>query len=336
MGQGILEILVDEAAAGGAAADADAALLEKKYRGVLLGIGAGNALGIPAEGQSRHAIRRHWRDRLTEVDPAERDRPWDDDLAQSALLAEALLRAEELKPDLLAHEFVEWKQRNGRGIGVLMSDVLAEVESGNPALDAARLVWERSGWSTAGNGAVMRCAPVALRWRASGTRLVQTAATSAAVTHYDLRCQWSTVVVYVVLAMVLSEVTPDLEQIAKGMEEVGGKDVQAAVLQQVVEAVRSVEGASLDDLELDDPMDMGYTLKAMRVALWSSHQGDDFEATVTDVVNAGGDTDTNGAVAGALVGARTGIDGIPHHWLENIPRTDELVALADRLLEASQ
>ena len=73
MGQRILEALVDEAAAG-----ADEALLEKKYQGVLLGIGAGNALGIPAEGQSRHAIRRHWRDRLTEVDPAERDRRSDE------------------------------------------------------------------------------------------------------------------------------------------------------------------------------------------------------------------------------------------------------------------
>ena len=138
------------------------------------------------------------------------------------------------------------------------------------------------------------------------------------------------------LAIVLSGQVPDLEQLAKGVEEVGSKEVQAAVLQQVVEAVRSVEGASLDDLDLDDPMDMGYTLKAMSVALWASQQSGDFETTVTEVVNAGGDADTNGAVAGAIAGARTGSDGIPERWLENVPRTDELSALADRLLEASQ
>ena len=331
MARTTLERLVDEAATG-----ADGGDLQKRYRGVMLGVAAGNALGIPAEGQSRHAIQRHWHEGLTEVDPAEREQPWDDDLAQTVIVAEALLRSDELNPEWLAQKLAEWGRENGRGIGALTRDVLAEVETGKPALHAARAVWERSGWSTAGNGAVMRCAPVALRWRGLGTQLVRSAATSAAVTHYDLRCQWSTVIVDVVLAIVLSGQRPNLEQLAKGVEEVGSKEVQAAVLQQVVEAVRSVEGASLDHLDLDDPMDMGYTLKAMSVALWASQQTGDFETTVTEVVNAGGDADTNGAVAGAIAGARSGIDGIPERWAANVPRTDELLALADRLLEASQ
>ncbi|CAN5676345.1 ADP-ribosylglycohydrolase family protein [soil metagenome] len=327
-----LEALVDEAAA----TSVDDAVLKDRYRGVLLGVAVGNALGIPAEGESQHAIRRHWPQRLTEIDHEELDRPWDDDLAQTVLLAEALLRTEDLNLDFLAQELVRWKQENGRGMGLLTRDVIAELESGEPALEAARIVWDRSGWSTAGNGAVMRCAPVALRWRRSGTHLVRSARTSAAVTHHDARCEWSTVAADVALASLLSGASPDLARLASALEQLAGGDTETVAIEQVAEAVRSVEGSSLDGLELDDPMDMGYTLKAMSVALWCSFQAADLEAVVVDVVNGGGDTDTNGAVAGAVMGARVGAEGIPQRWLGNIPRADELTAIADRLFEASQ
>ena len=51
---------------------------------------------------------------------------------------------------------------------------------------------------------------------------------------------------------------------------------------------------------------MGYTLKAMQVALWCAREANDFEEALITVVSAGGDTDTNGAVAGAVLGARFG------------------------------
>jgi ADP-ribosylglycohydrolase len=90
-----LERLVDDAAPS----PVNGEVLRDRYRGVMLGVAVGNALGTPAEGESQHAIRRHWPQRLTEIDTAERDRPWDDDLAQTALLAEALLRTDDLNPD---------------------------------------------------------------------------------------------------------------------------------------------------------------------------------------------------------------------------------------------
>jgi ADP-ribosyl-[dinitrogen reductase] hydrolase len=327
-----LERLVDDAAGS----PVNGEVLRDRYRGVMLGVAVGNALGTPAEGESQHAIRRHWPQRLTEIDTAERDRPWDDDLAQTALLAEALLRTDDLNPDYFGQQLVRWSRENGRGIGLLTREVVTQIESGTPALDAARAVWERSGWSTAGNGAVMRCSPVALRCRTSGSYLVRTARTSARMTHYDGRCEWSTVSVSVALAQVLAGRTPDVVQMADALEEVEAREAESAAMEQVLEAVRPVGDLSLADLQLDDPMDMGYTLKAMRVALWCSLRDESFESVVTDIVNAGGDTDTNGAVAGAVMGARHGAADIPTRWVERVPEVDRLTGLADGLLEASQ
>ena len=63
---------------------------------------------------------------------------------------------------------------------------------GADASEAARLVWEESGRSSAGNGSVMRCGPVALRWLHDDIALVRNSVMSAVVTHWDRRCVWST------------------------------------------------------------------------------------------------------------------------------------------------
>jgi ADP-ribosyl-[dinitrogen reductase] hydrolase len=54
---------------------------------------------------------------------------------------------------------------------------------------------------------------------------------------------------------------------------------------------------------------------------------------VVGVVNEGGDTDTNGALAGAVMGARYGASSIPPRWLANVADTKGLMELADRLFE---
>ena len=81
---------------------------------------------------------------------------------------------------------------------------------------------------------------------------------------------------------------------------------------------------------------MGYTLKAMQVALWCANHASDFEEAMVAVVSAGGDTDTNGAIAGAVLGARFGLEAIPDRWRERPAEIrqgrEPLETLADRLM----
>jgi ADP-ribosyl-[dinitrogen reductase] hydrolase len=308
------------------------ALLDR-FRGAMLGLAVGNALGLPVEGESAHAIRRHFPGGITEVGTEEHDRPWDDDLAQAAILAEVLLQSEELDPEAFAARLVVWARENGRGIGGLTRSAIDELAKGRTSHEAARVAWERNAMSNAGNGAVMRCLPVALRHIRSGANLIRTARTSALVTHYDARCEWSTVVAAVALATCLSAEPVAVGDLAIAIEAIRGEGWPADSMEQVAEAIRSVERATLDALKLDDPVDMGYTLKAMQVALWCTAQAGGFEQIVIGVVNEGGDTDTNGALAGAVMGARYGASSIPPRWLDNVADTQGLTELADRLFE---
>ncbi len=302
--------------------------LRDRYRGVLLGVAAGNGLGIPVEGWPRELIRRHYPGGLREIDEGERRRPWDDDLAQTALLAEALLEGETLDPRWLGERLLHWLRANGRGVGNLTMAVLESVQAGVPEKAAARMAWEERGRNAAGNGAIMRASPVALRWRRFPGRLVDDARESALVTHHDERCVWSAVALNAVLARLLHGGPVDLGTLSLLLESAGAP-------REVGEAMRVVQGRALADLALDHPQAMGYTLKALQAGLWCMAQPEDFEGVLVEVVNAGGDTDTNGAVAGAVMGCRVGAAAIPARWLASIADVDRLEWLADELLERS-
>jgi len=262
------------------------------------------------------------------VNELERARPWDDDVAQTIILAEGLRSSGLLDIATLERELVRWQHENGRGIGSLTAEVIRAMRNASSPGEAAQQVWERGGRRAAGNGAVMRCAPVGLRWRRSPSDLIAQTRRSTVVTHYDPRCEWSAVALNAALARALADTPTDLAALAAALDA-------AEAPAEVGAAVRAVPGCTLDDLALDGPS-MGYTLKAMQVGLWCLEQPPDFEDVLVAVIHAGGDTDTNGAVAGAIMGSRLGVGGIPHRWLANVRDTDRIVELADALFEAAE
>lgn len=60
---------------------------------------------------------------------------------------------------------------------------------------------------------------------------------------------------------------------------------------------------------------------------------DDFEGAVLEAINAGGDTDTNASIVGALVGARVGESGIPPALRASVSDAERAAALADRFFD---
>jgi ADP-ribosyl-[dinitrogen reductase] hydrolase len=294
-----------------------------RHRGTLLGLAVGNALGLEVEGQSPEEIHARFPQGIRGIPSHERTRPWDDDLAQAVVLAEALLDHETLDVDDLGRRFLGWARENGRGMGLLTGTVLSLLDAGTPASRAAQLAWEASGRTSAGNGAVMRCAPVALRWWRDRDRLITETLTSAGVTHADPRCGWSAVAVNLAVRQFLLERDMSINAL---IEDLNGAPAD------VIQAVRASEGSNLEDLELYS-WDMGYTVKAMRVGLWAALTEQGFEEALIAVVSAGGDTDTNAAVAGAVLGCRYGERSLSRRWVDRIRDADRLADLADRLEE---
>lgn len=76
----------------------------------------------------------------------------------------------------------------------------------------------------------------------------------------------------------------------------------------------------------------GYVILSLRVALWAAAEATDFADGIIRAISVGGDTDTYAAIAGGILGARFGIEGIPSSWVEQVQGREAMIELADRLL----
>ena len=184
---------------------------EDRVRGTILGLAVGNLLGLPVEGWSAARIDASHSRGVTEINPLERSRPMDDDLAQAVDLAESLLAGGDFVTDF-SGRLVRWRRENGRGIGFTTSAVIDLLEEGHPPPEAARIIYENRD-RIAPNGGVMRCAPVALARHADPERLVSDSAATCAVTHYAPSCQWSCIIIN---AAILCYLRPSTLQLKTG------------------------------------------------------------------------------------------------------------------------
>ncbi len=280
-----------------------------RARGVLLGLAVGNLLGLPIEGASRESVRGAFPDGVTEIDPRERDRPMDDDLAQAVDLAEAL--AHDADPMAgLADRLVRWRSENGRGIGIMTSTVIDYLEVGFGVPGAAKAFWqERGSPETQPNGALMRCAPVALKFAYDPERLIAETTASCAVTHFAPGAQWSCIVVNAAIAMLLRGQSPNREDLISAASQDGAPAELIAWTLAIPKAI---------DQRIAEERVSGHTYLCMQAALWCLDTQDNLEEALIRIVGAGGDTDTNAAVAGAVLGARYGASAIPARWLSSV------------------
>ena len=299
-------------------------LLSDRARGVMLGLAVGNLLGLPVEGWRHQEIDSHYPQGVADIDPWEVDRPMDDDLAQAVDLGEALVESGDYT-STFADRLVAWRQENGRGIGILTSTVIDELEYGHGPPDAARLVYRRN--PIAPNGGLMRCAPVALARYLQPELLVKDSAATCVVTHYAPTCQWSCTIINGVVATLLKGAEPDLGALMSAARADGAPDMLAAASRdgiptETLSAIESGGHLPTDASWLRQEQGLiGHTLLAMQAGLWAAVTPLPFESALRQVVEAGGDTDTNGAVVSAVLGARYGATAIPQRWLDCVPPT---------------
>ncbi|MGH2635592.1 MAG: ADP-ribosylglycohydrolase family protein [Actinomycetota bacterium] len=290
--------------------------------GSCLGLALGDALGAPFE----FLRGRNVPDPLPAFERPWLDRPpgsTTDDTAMARNLMRSLAAARGFDAADLVERHLEWFRGDPPDVGTITGRVLRRVDRGEDAGTAAREIWEQRGPEvSAGNGSVMYCAPLGLAYANRPDALFEIAPALSALTHFDRRCR--TAVLAVTLAVA-------------GLAR--GEDAEPAA-RSALGAVESLEGG--EELEflveaaggprpIDGP-DQGFCLFTAGVAFQALVRAGDAETELRRVVSLGGDTDTNAAVAGALLGVRDGVDGLPASWLDRLLGRDEIRAEAEALV----
>ncbi len=305
--------------------------MKDRIKGVIYGQAIGDALGLGTEFLELDVVHSYYPypEGLTRYDQFVPDShrrrwksgSWTDDTDMMLAIADAILEDEAIVPRTIARNFKRWFNGYPLGIGRNTYNVLSIGDYEENPERAAQIVWELSKRNSAANGAVMRTSILGL-WK---TDVAKHAESVCRLTHADPRCVASCAIVCELIHnMVWNDklLEPD-EVVAIGRRYDN----------RVEEYVRlAVEAESILSLKLDEEPYIGYTLKCLSAGLWALYHAQSFKDGLLAVVNAGGDADTNGAVACSLLGARYGFHSIPEYYVANLIGEDRLSKLSEQFV----
>jgi len=298
-----------------------------RFKGTLVGCAVGDALGAPVEGMGAAAIADAY-GRVTDfIDARFGSGRVTDDTEMTIVLAQAILELGKFDSEHTAFKFGGWIAasdaglKEARGVGMACQTACRSLseDPGKP-----------SGVDSAGCGAAMRASPVGLRYFHDRKALFRAAVDQALLTHTDPRAVAGSVAVASAVAAGITD-EGDLDRAG-----FAGKIARAV---ERVDIPTSVKIAGLSDY-LDASPAEGFTYtgtggiasETVPAAIFAFLRSPyDFEETVVTAVNAGGDTDSIGAIAGAISGSFNGLGAIPARWRDNVEGGEYIESVAYRL-----
>jgi poly(ADP-ribose) glycohydrolase ARH3 len=292
--------------------------LKDRFAGSLLGLALGDALGAPFEGSSP-GMRRY---------RCEGYMIYTDDTEMALNLAESIIaRGDVLSEDIAASFVRGMNQWRGYGPGTLR--VLSLIRSGMHFKEAAGMVFPDGSF---GNGAAMRIAPVGLLYWWDRRRLSEATLKACIPTHvHPLAVEGALIISYTI------------SLILKGTPKRDIPDRLAQIVKEpiYVRKIKVLRMLISDRAGSDEVIRrLGNNVFAQNSVLTAVYAflgyGDNFRDLVDFCISIGGDTDTIGAMAGALYGAYAGVGGLPAECLHRLEGAGRIMQVAGELFTLSE
>jgi len=290
-----------------------------RARGCLLGLAVGDALGAAVEFRERGSF-----PRVTEMTGGGhfRLRPgeWTDDTSMALCLGMSLIEVGGFDPRDQMDRYRRWYEEGYLSSTGECFDIGDTVRA---ALDRYRTEKEPNAGSTdphtAGNGCIMRLAPVPLFYFPDVEAAERRSAASCRTTHGAEECVDASRLLARVLCRALRGDPKDAVLLGSRSTFRGAPSIRALA-----------RGTYMDKPE-EEIRGTGYVVESLEAALWCFDRARSFEEAVLMAVNLGDDADTTGAITGQIAGAFYGEEAIPERWRDRLVMGREIAWLAQRL-----
>ena len=273
-------------------------LLLSRAHGTILGQLAGDALGSAVEFQTATAIARRHPDGVRELCDGG---TWNliagqptDDSEMALTLARCIVREGEFNAEAVARSYIAWRNSSPFDIGGTTANGIASLAAGRrPQSDSHS------------NGALMRVSPIGIFAAGDPALAATLARRDAALTHPSEVCQAASAAFAAAIAVGVAG--GDVASMWRAAHDNAGKEAGSKPVRSRLEAARTTRPE-------DFQHHMGWVLTAFHNAFHWLMRGTPLDKAVIATVSCGGDTDTNAAVCGALLGAVHGREAVPLQW----------------------
>ncbi len=304
---------------------------QARCRGCLLGLATGDALGTTLEFQPPGSFAP-----LTDMvgggpfglKPGE----WTDDTSMALCLAESLVECAGFDPLDQMRRYLRWYREGywsstGRcfDIGGATRQALERFAARPEAYSGS------TDPKTAGNGSLMRLAPVPMFFQNDPEQAIRRSAESSRTTHGAQAAVDACRYFGGLLVGALNGVSKE-ELLAERYSPAAGQWQQQPLCPEIDE----VACGSFKERQPPLIRGSGYVVRSLEAALWAFHRSDSYRAGCLLAANLGDDADTTAAVYGQLAGAYYGQPAIPQEWLAKLAMKEQIERLADRLASGAR
>lgn len=291
--------------------------LKEKISGCLWGQAIGDALGLGSEFMSKEEVKEFYPQGLSRYDQIVQDShrsrwktgAWTDDTDMMLCILDGYIEGK-FNLHAIAQNFKDWFNGDCLGIGRHTNNVLSFSDYVENPMFAAEVIWKLYRCRSAANGGIMRTSVVGIPENITDKEIEDV----CRLTHPDSRCIGSCVIASIIIHNLI------WHQYELSLSEI--KEIGAKYSEEINKWVDLAYSGELSDLHLDDNASMGYTLRTLAAALWVYFHSPDFESGLRAIVNEGGDADTNGAIACAVLGAKYGIGSIPQYYINDLNKSE--------------
>ncbi|PLT31020.1 ADP-ribosylglycohydrolase family protein [Peribacillus deserti] len=254
---------------------------------------------------------------------------WTDDTSMALCLAESLLECQGFDPDDQMQKYVSWYKHGYLSstnecfdIGIATQEALEQyLTTGEP----------NSGSSDplkAGNGSIMRLAPVPLLWSNDMEQAIHYSGESSKTTHQSAE----TIDACYYFGALIAGAANGVEKnrlLSKQFVDF----IESKLERELSPNIKEVAAGSYKHRQPPEITGEGYVVRSLEAALWAFYLTSNFKEGLLRVVNLGNDSDTTGAIYGQLAGAYYGISNIPNQWREKLVRSELITRSAEGLYE---
>ncbi len=292
-----------------------------KLRGIIFGVALGDAMGGPLEfldrseikikyGKVENMLGGGWLD----LEPGETT----DDTDMTVAITMGVLSNWEAPINKIGEYFTQWFDTNPKDIGNTTRYAIESYKAIEDWEKACEEAHKLSKGKSAGNGSLMRCAPLAFLYKNDYKKMIEITRLQSKMTHYDDLCSEACCINNHTIWEILQ-----------------GKEIRESIeiALEKYDSENRYKACLTDDIDHKDLQPTGFVVDTLRCSLYCLLNTDDFFDAIVMAVNLGGDADTIGAITGGIAGAYYGYESLPAIWVYQLKNFNELDDLSKECLK---